>query len=86
MSKITFAVDAWEQYTFWLYLQDIKTIKKINTLLKEIQTTPYKGKGRPEPIFDGHWSRRINTKDRLVYDVIGDEIVVLQCKGYYSAK
>ncbi len=49
MSKITFAEDAWEEYLFW-QMQDKKTLRKINSLLKEIQRNPFSGAGKPEPL------------------------------------
>lgn len=64
-------------------------MKKINDLLKEIQRTPFQGTGSPEALrgdLSGKWSRRINQKDRLVYEVTDATIIVLQCKGHYSDK
>lgn len=86
MSKITFAEDAWEEYLYW-QIQDRKTLKKINSLLKEIQRTPFEGAGKPEPLkgdLSGVWSRRINDKDRLVYRFENDIVIVEQCKGHYD--
>lgn len=34
----------------------------------------------------GKWSRRINQKDRLFYEVTDGMIEVVQCKGHYSDK
>lgn len=86
MSKITFAEDAWTEYLYW-QSQDKKTLKKINSLLKSIQREPFTGEGKPESLknsSDGEWSRRINEKDRLVYTVNNDDIVIIQCKGHYN--
>ena len=86
MSKITFAEDAWE--VRW-QSQDKKTLKKINSLLRDIQREPFKGEGKPEPLKDsleGEWSRRINSKDRLVYIVSNENIIITQCKGHYGDK
>lgn len=86
MSNISFSEDAWEDYLYW-QLQDKKTLKKINELLKEIQRTPFSGKGEPEKLrgdLNGKWSRRINLKDRLVYEISDETIIVIQCKGHYS--
>ena len=88
MSKITFAEDAWEEYVYW-QSQDKKTLKKINRLLKSIQREPFTGEGKPEPLRDssgGEWSRRINEKDRLVYTVGNENIIVTQCRGHYGDK
>ena len=88
MSKITFSEEAWKDYLYW-QMQDRKTLKKINELLKDIQRTPFDGKGEPEGLrgdLSGKWSRRINQKDRLVYEVTDGMIEVVQCKGHYCDK
>lgn len=88
MSKITFSEEAWKDYLYW-QMQDRKTLKKINELLKDIQRTPFDGKGESEGLrgdLSGKWSRRINQKDRLVYEVTDGMIEVVQCKGHYSDK
>ena len=88
LSRITFSEDAWEEYLYWQG-QDKRILKKINELLKEIQRTPFEGRGEPEKLkgdLNGKWSRRINQKDRLVYEVTDDMVIVVQCKGHYSDK
>ena len=88
MSRITFAEVAWEEYLYW-QMQDKKTLREINALLKEIQRDPFHGEGKPEPLkgeLTGNWSRRINDKDRLVYEVEQSMIIVKQCKGHYADK
>lgn len=87
MSKITFAEDAWEEYLYW-QTQDKKILKKINSLLRDIMRHPFEGEGKPEHLRadSNNWSRRINDKDRLVYEVDNGMITVKQCKGHYSDK
>ncbi len=88
MSDITFAQDAFNEYLYW-QTQDKKTLKKINALLKDIQRSPFDGEGKPEPLkgeMSSLWSRRINDRDRLVYQVNEQGITVVQCKGHYSDK
>lgn len=62
-------------------------LKKINTLLEEIAEHPFTGTGKPEALkydLTGLWSRRINQEHRLVYEVIGDIIVIIiAAKGHY---
>ena len=80
MSKITFAEDAWDEYLYW-QSQDKKTLKKINSLLKAIQREPFSGEGKPEPLkgsSNGEWSRRINEKDRLVYSITKENIIITE--------
>lgn len=86
MRKITFADIAWKEYLLWQD-ENKKVLKKINGMLNEICRTPYTGTGMPEQLkYIGHWSRRITKKDRIIYDVTDDEIIVLQCKGHYEDK
>ena len=86
MSKITFTEPAWEEYLSW-QSEDKKTWKSINELIKAIQRNPFRGIGKPEPLkgeLTGKWSRRINKKDRLLYEVTNDMIVIIQCKAHYA--
>lgn len=49
-------------------------------MLHEMQAHPFTGIGKPEPLkyqFAGAWSRWINHKDRLVYQVKGDIVTVI---------
>ena len=58
----------WEDYLYW-QTEDRKTLRKINTLLKDIERNGNEGIGKPEPLtgdLSGFWSRRINQKDRLI--------------------
>ena len=62
---------AWDDYLYW-QSHDKKTLKKINNLLKDINRSPFKGIGSPEPLkhdLSGYWSRRITLEHRLVYRV-----------------
>lgn len=80
-----FTQKAYKQYKYWID-NDRKILKKINELIKEIQTAPYKGKGKPEALkfnLTGFWSRRINQEHRLVYTIENDIIYIVQCKYHY---
>ena len=87
--KISFSIQAWEEYLYF-QSQDKKTLKKINELIKDIERNGVlNGIGKPEKLTNnltGLYSRRINDKDRLVYKLENDFIVILQCKGHYSDK
>ena len=78
----SFLALGWEDYLYWQNA-DKSVLKKINTLLKEIERTPFEGIGKPEPLkhqYTGWWSRRINLEHRLVYKVENSSIIVLQCR------
>jgi len=86
MADISFASDAWNEYIEW-QSQDKKTLRKINSLLKDILRSPFEGEGKPEPLKgdkSGKWSRRINGADRLVYSFTDGTVTVYQCKGHYD--
>lgn len=84
---VLFSEKALEQYIYWQN-QDRKTLKRINDLLKDIDRNGVdKGLGKPELLkhqFAGHWSRRIDEQNRLVYRI--DEhgnLRIEYCKGHY---
>jgi len=84
--RITFSKNAWEDYTSWLS-EDKHILKKINELIKDIQRTPFEGKGKPEPLkYDlaGFWSRRIDREHRLVYQVNGNDLLIYSCRYHYD--
>lgn len=66
-------------------------IRRIERIFLELSETPYEGTGNPEPLkyqLAGYWSRRINRKDRMIYRVYEDRVVVLviSAVGHYSDK
>lgn len=76
---------AWDDYLYW-QTTDKSVLKKINSLIKEIERVPYEGNGKPEPLkhnLAGWWSRRINLEHRLVYKVENESIFILQCRYHY---
>ena len=80
--RIVFSKNAWEDYTSW-QTEDKKTLKKINSLIKDIERNPYEGIGIPELLkFDlaGLWSRRIDQTNRLVYRIEENDIQIFACK------
>ncbi len=85
MGNIIFSENGWEDYLYW-QKQDKRMLKKINSLLKGIQRDPFSGEGKPEPLknAEGDWSRRINEKDRLVYRIQDNNVLVKQCRGHYE--
>lgn len=88
MSNISFSQNAWNDYLYW-QTQDKKTLKKINNLLKDIQRNANDGIGNPERLsgnLSDCFSRRIDEKNRLVYKIENDNIIILQCATHYNEK
>ena len=76
----------WEDYLYW-QTEDRKTLRKINTLLKDIERNGNEGIGKPEPLtgdLSGFWSRRINQKDRLIYALEMDQIIIIACRYHFD--
>jgi toxin YoeB len=60
--------------------------KKIKDFLEELAEHPFTGTGKPEPLtgnLSGMWSRRINGKHRLIYEVEHDTVFILSAKEHY---
>mgnify|MGYP000514655917 CR=1 FL=1 len=83
--KVVFTKNAAEDLKFW---QKSKPdyAKKINKLILAIITEPFAGIGKPEPLrhdLAGKWSRRIDKEHRLVYEVVGNQLIIHQCRYHY---
>ncbi len=84
--RIIFSKNSWEDYVSWLS-EDKRIHAKINELIKDVQRTPFEGKGKPEPLkydLTGFWSRRITREHRLVYQVVDSDIFIYACKFHYD--
>lgn len=85
MKKVWFD-EAWEDYLYW-QIQDKKTLKRINSLVKDVERNHFEGIGKPEPLkenLSGFWSRRIDEKNRLVYRIKDGVLEIASCKGHYD--
>ncbi|MFT5836211.1 MAG: toxin YoeB [Sulfurimonas sp.] len=83
--NLVFADKAWEDYLYW-QKNNKQILKKINSLIKEIQREPFEGLGEPEPLkynWSGYWSRRITLEHRLVYKIQENNILIAQCRYHY---
>lgn len=86
--KITFAENGWSEYLYW-QTPDKKIVKKIKQLLQSIQRDgALQGIGKPEFLKYGRagsYSRRIDERNRLVYEISDNQIIVKSCIGHYNA-
>lgn len=76
---------AWIEYQYWIS-QDKKIFKKINELIKDIERNGVlNGIGKPEALKHRKgYSRRIDEKNRLIYEIINEQLYILNCKGHYE--
>jgi len=84
--NILFSDHAWNDYLYWQQ-QDKKTLKRINTLIKDCRKTPFEGIGKPERLkenLSGYWSRRISDEHRLVYKATQDTLTIVALRYHYT--
>lgn len=84
--KLLWTEAAWEDYLYW-QRQDKRTLKRINTLIKDALRSPFSGIGKPEALkwdFQGAWSRRIDSANRLIYTVTGEGLCIISCRDHYA--
>lgn len=84
--EIELSDTAFEDLNYWKNTNNVKVVKKIKSLLSNIEETPFSGIGQPEALkydLKGYWSRRINREHRLVYTVESNIVNVIQMRGHY---
>lgn len=74
-------------------ISDKKLLKKLNSILNDIERNEYDGIGKPEPLkgdLSGYWSRRIDDYNRIVYKIAEKDgekyIEIVQCGTHYHKK
>ncbi|MEM9278849.1 MAG: Txe/YoeB family addiction module toxin [Pseudomonadota bacterium] len=83
--KLVFHEQAWDDYLYW-QTHDRKLLKRLNELIRECTRTPFKGRGKPEPLrgeLSGWWSRRLDREHRLVYRKEDNKLLIAQCRYHY---
>ena len=83
-----FSDRAFEEYLYW-QMNDKKTLKRINNLLKDIDRNGYNCTGKPEPLKgdkSGWWSVRIDEKNRLIFKIENEVVEITQCGTHYGEK
>jgi toxin YoeB len=84
--RVVFTDHAWSEYQRWQDT-DRRMLDRVNDLIDAAVREPFGGIGKPEPLrggWKGCWSRRIDDRHRLVYEVYPGDLVVLQCRYHYG--
>ena len=87
--KVNFTSSADEDLIYWNKIGDKSILKKIDKFFTELKEHPTTGTGRPELLkgnLAGCWSRRLNRKHRIIYE-INDRtvtVVVITLRGHYG--
>lgn len=87
--EIIFLPKADEDLEYWKQTGNVRIMKRLSSLLADIQQHPFTGIGKPEPLKGeqhGLWSRRITEEHRLVYSVSNGMVYVyvLSLRYHYS--
>ena len=88
INRVVFSINAFEDYKY-RETQDKKTLNRINALIADIARNGNEGIGKPELLkgnYQGFYSRRIDDKNRLLYKIETDVIVIIACKTQYQDK
>ena len=87
MLKVWFD-EACEDYVSW-QTENKKTLKRINTLLKDVERINFYGIGKSEPLrgeLSGFGNRRIDATNRLVHRIREGKLEILSCRTHYGDK
>jgi toxin YoeB len=69
-----------------------KDINRLEKIISELSEEPRAGIGKPEQLKhykeDEFWSRELNKRDRVVYQIIENEVIVIvvSALGHYKDK
>lgn len=87
--EVVYKDKAIEDINFWKKSGQKIIQNKISKLIEDILQNPYTGLGKPEALkyqLSGLWSREIDKGNRLIYEVIGQQLHVISMRGHYSDK
>lgn len=87
MRNLVWQSAAWKEY-IELQTNDKTGLKRVNRLLKDIMRNGYHcAEGRPEMLkgdLAGFASVRIDQKNRLIFRVTEQDVIIIACGNHYS--
>jgi len=84
--EVIFSSHALDDLSYWKQTQNNKILQRIRLLIEHIETDPFHGIGKPEPLrhnYSGMWSRRINQTHRIIYEVSSNKILIHALREHY---
>jgi len=88
--QLIFFKDALKDIDYWKKSGNKQAINKIDKILEAIEQNPHSPTpGEPEMLrYITGYSRRINKKDRITYDIneATKEVVIFRMRGHYDDK
>jgi toxin YoeB len=84
--EIAYTDEAYKDVAYWKKTGNVRVQQRITALLDSIKLDPFTGIGKPEKLkygLSGKMSRRIDTENRLVYEVKEQMVVIHSLRGHY---
>jgi toxin YoeB len=84
--EVIFSPHALDDLSYWKQTRNNKILQRIRVLIEHIETDPFQGIGKPEPLkhnYSGMWSRRINQTHRIIYEVSSNKILIHALREHY---
>lgn len=87
--EVVFKDKALDDIQFWKKSGQKISQNKISRLIEDIQQHPYSGIGKPEALkyeLSGLWSREIDKANRLIYEIVDQQLQIISMRGHYFDK
>ena len=85
MRALLFEVGVWDEYEE-LRDKDKKMHDKLRRIIKQLLRNPVEGPGKPKRLrhLVNIWSRRIDKKNRILYEYDDDRVSIHSVSGHYD--
>ncbi|MEI6677287.1 MAG: Txe/YoeB family addiction module toxin [Mariniphaga sp.] len=87
--EVIYKDKALEDIKFWKTSGQKIIQNKIAKLVEDIVLHPFIGLGKPEALkheLSGLWSREIDKKNRLIYEIVSQQLHVVSLRGHFYDK
>ena len=88
--RVIFYRDALKDIDYWKKSGNKQAINKIDKIIEGLEQNPHAPTpGEPEMLkYASGYSRRINKKDRITYDIneASKEVIIFRMRGHYNDK